>query len=46
MGKPGGRWKKAVWMSAVDLLQKLDWKVAARREEFGGRGSGNAIEEK
>jgi len=33
MEKPGGSWVDAVWMNAVDLLQKRDWKVAARRSK-------------
>jgi hypothetical protein len=31
MGNPGGSWKEAVWMNAIDLLQKWDWKVASRK---------------
>ena len=31
MEKPEGSWKEPVWMNAVDLLQKRDWKVAARK---------------
>jgi hypothetical protein len=31
MGKPGGNWEDAVWMNAVDLLRKRDWKLAASK---------------
>ena len=33
MKKDIGRWKDDVWRGAVDLLQILNWKAAARRRE-------------
>ena len=40
MGNPRNRYECAVWMDAVDFLQKLAWKVTARerkgwRKEIG-----------
>jgi hypothetical protein len=33
VGKPRGRKKSAVWRNAIDLLQTLNWNVAAMSGE-------------
>ena len=43
MGKRGGRWQHAVRGDAVDILQILNWKAAARKREGWRKEMGEAM---